>query len=89
MYDPALEVWRQTWVDESGNYWNFVGTRVDDDLSFATPGPVDAENVYRRMVFSDISPDSYHWRWESSPDGEAWTVNLEFDYTRRAEKADA
>ena len=33
--------WRQTWIDESGNYWAFVGTVVDGAPSFATPVPID------------------------------------------------
>ena len=75
--------WRQTWVDEGGSYWAFVGTLVDGDPSFATPGPVDADQVFKRMVFSDITADAFHWRWESSPDGDVWTVNWEIDYRRR------
>jgi len=83
VYDPALDLWRQTWVDEGGSYWHFVGTLVGGDPSFATPEPVDTDHVYKRMVFSDITADSFHWRWESSPDGTAWAVNWEIDYTRR------
>ena len=49
--------------------------------------PVDADQVYKRMVFTDITDDSLHWRWESSPDGPVdgavWTVNWEIEYTRR------
>lgn len=82
--------WRQTWVDESGSYWAFEGALVDGNPSFGTPVPVDPENaagdgaLYKRMVFTDIDPDGFGWRWESSPDGETWTVNWELDYTRRA-----
>lgn len=81
--------WRQTWVDESGSYWAFEGGVVDGNPSFGTPVPVDPENaegdgaLYKRMVFTDIGPDGFGWRWESSPDGGVWTVNWEIDYTRR------
>jgi hypothetical protein len=84
VYDPDLELWRQTWVDESGSYWPFVGTLVGGDPSFATTEPVDGDQLHKRMVFSDITTDTLHWRWESSPDGAAWTVNWALDYTRRA-----
>jgi hypothetical protein len=87
VYDAALDLWRQTWVDDGGSYWAFVGTLVDGAPSFATPGPVDTDSVFKRMVFTGITADAFHWRWESSPDGEAWTVNWEIDYTRRAERA--
>jgi hypothetical protein len=76
--------WRQTWVDEDGNYWAFVGRMVDGGPSFATEDRVDADQLYKRMVFSDIGPDSFNWRWESSPDGEDWKVNWNLVYTRRS-----
>ena len=75
--------WFQTWVDEAGAYWHFVGSLVDGNPSFGTPTPVDADNVYKRMVFTDITEDALRWRWESSPDGGLWTVNWELQYTRR------
>lgn len=80
--DEHTGVWRQTWVDESGSYWAFVGGLVDGNPSFATPTPVDADQVYKRMVFSDIEADGFAWRWESSPDGDRWTVNWEIAYSR-------
>lgn len=83
VHDERTGQWRQTWVDESGNYWSFVGGLVDDDPSFGTPVPIDADNVFKRMVFANISDDSFDWRWESSPDGDTWTVNWELAYTRR------
>jgi hypothetical protein len=83
VHDGHSGRWRQTWVDESGNYWHFVGVLVDGDPSFATPEPVDAEQVYKRMVFSDITGDGFAWRWESSPDGRTWSINWEIAYARR------
>ena len=82
VHDGHSGAWRQTWVDQSGNYWNFVGALVDGDPSFGTPAPVDQDNVYKRMVFSNITQEAFDWRWESSPDGQAWTVNWEIAYTR-------
>ncbi len=82
VFDAAAG-WRQTWVDEGGSYWAFNGTLVDGDPSFATPVPVDADNVYKRMVFTGISDDSFHWRWESSADGSDWAINWEIAYSRR------
>ena len=84
VYNPDLRLWRQTWVDETGNYWHFVGTSVDGDPAFATPEPVDTDTMFKRMVFSDVTADAFRWRWESSPDGTTWTVNWALDYTRRA-----
>ncbi|MEM9565313.1 MAG: hypothetical protein AAGA93_22010 [Actinomycetota bacterium] len=84
VFDRHRERWHQTWVDESGAYWHFVGGLVDGHPSFGTPEPVDADEVYKRMVFTDITDDAFAWRWESSPDRGTWTVNWEIAYTRLA-----
>lgn len=82
--DPTSGRWRQTWADSSGGYWAFVGgPQPDGTFVFATPGPVDAERVHRRMVFSDIHDDSFAWRWEFSPDGVVWEQRWAISYTRR------
>lgn len=83
VFHPQLDVWQQTWVDQGGAYWHFVGDIVDGDPAFATPEPVDDHQLFKRMVFSDIVANSFHWRWESSPDREIWTENWAIDYTRR------
>lgn len=75
VYNPTLNLWRQTWVDESGSYWQSVGSLVNGDPSFGTPEPVDLDQTYKRIVFSNITPQTIDWRWESSPDQREWTVN--------------
>ena len=76
--------WRQTWVDSTGSYWAFVGGRQPDGtFVFGTETRVDAEQVFKRMVFSAISPDSFHWRWEFSDDGERWAERWAIRYQRR------
>lgn len=84
VYDAVSGLWRQTWVDQTPNYWHFEGRLVDGDPCFATPGRVDAEQVLKRMVFSDIGPEGFDWRWESSPDGSTWTLAWALRYARRA-----
>ena len=87
--DAASGQWRQTWADSSGSYWTFVGgPEPDGTFVFATPGPVDAEQMVKRMVFSDIRGDSFAWRWEVSRDGHAWEQRWAISYTR-AEAAPA
>jgi hypothetical protein len=75
--------WRQSWVDQDGNHWAFVGQKVNGDPSFATVGPVDADQLFKRMVFSEIEEDRLHWRWEVSPDEVEWSVRMTVAYTRR------
>lgn len=84
VYNAVLDLWRQTWVDQGGSYWHFVGSLVDGNPSFGTPGPVDADHTYKRMVFSNITPAAFDWRWESSPDAITWTGNWAIAYSRKS-----
>jgi hypothetical protein len=84
VFDPALYLWRQTWVDQGGSYWSFVGRLVEGNPAFATPDRVDADPKFKRMVFTNIETNSFDWRWESSVDGSAWIINWEIAYTRRS-----
>ena len=77
--------WRQTWADSEGSYWTFVGgPQTDGTFVLATTTPVDAQQVYKRMVFSDIEADSFRWRWEFSPDGRDWEQRWAISYRRAA-----
>lgn len=76
--------WRQSWADSDGNCWAFVGgPQPDGTFVFGTPVPVDADQVFKRMVFAEIAADSFAWRWEFSADGEAWEQRWAIRYRRR------
>src|SRR4051794_8995077 len=82
--DPVTDIWRQTWVDSEGSYWAFVGGPQDDgSFVFGTPSPVDADQVFKRMVFSNIAERSFDWRWEFSADGTSWEQRWAIRYERR------
>jgi len=81
--EDSAGTFRQTWVDSAGSYWAFVGgAQPDGSFIFATPERVDAEHVFKRMVFSNIASDSFDWRWEFSADGESWQSRWAIRYTR-------
>jgi hypothetical protein len=82
VHDATKDLWHQTWVDSNGSYWHFVGSRTEEGTIFATPGPVDEDRLVKRMVFSDVEDDSFHWRWESSTDGTTWIERWAIDYRR-------
>ena len=86
--DPATNGWRQTWVDSTGSYWAFAGgRRTDGTFVFGTPDRVDADQLYKRMVFSDIEPDGFEWRWETSSDRRQWTLRWAITYRRNGPPA--
>jgi hypothetical protein len=81
--DPVTGGWRQTWVDSTGSYWAFLGgLRTDGTFVLGTPDRVDADRLHKRMIFSDIGPDGFGWRWESSPDRRQWTLKWAITYRR-------
>jgi hypothetical protein len=82
--DEQSGAWFQTWADSAGSYWTFTGGPQGDTFVFATETRVDAEQVYKRMVFFDISQDSFAWRWEFSADRTVWEPKWHIDYRRMA-----
>jgi len=79
--------WRQTWADSTGNYWALEGSPRADGFSFSVTETEEGERVQKRMVFSDIEPDAFRWRWErSADDGATWEPLWTIDY-RRADGA--
>ena len=86
VFDQREGQWRQTWVDSTGNYWAFVGTPHAEGFSFAVTEIEDDREVEKRMVFFEIEPDSFGWRWERSQDaGNTWDLLWRIDYRRAAD----
>lgn len=83
--DPTGSGWRQTWVDSNGSYWAFVGgPQNDGSFVFGTSERVDADQLFKRMVFHTITAHSFRWRWESSADGARWDEKWAISYQRQS-----
>lgn len=84
MYHAPVGRWRQTWVDNQGGYFALTGGPVGD--TFVLESTRVTENApYQRMVFEDITPQAFTWRWQRSADGGAtWTDAWVIRYTKRA-----
>ena len=75
--------WRQTWVDSTGAYLDFVGVEVDGRIAFQRETTIDGVAVLQRMVWLDVTTDALRWQWQRSRDGGAsWDVVWEIDYRR-------
>lgn len=76
--------WRQTWIDSSGSYLDFVGVEVDGRIAFEREAVEDGQSVRRRMVWTDVAADALTWRWQASTDdGKTWIDAWVIDYRRR------
>jgi hypothetical protein len=83
MYDVATKQWKQTWVDNTGSYLDFVGSMDAGDMVFSREAEVRGKKMTQRMVFRDVKPESLKWLWQKSEDaGKTWTTLWEIDYKR-------
>ena len=90
VFDPHRRLWRQTWVDDAGNYFALTGNRVEGEMVLLCEdhNAPEPDAVYR-MRFFDIERDSLTWAWERSLDGgvtfeELWRLA----YERRPERTE-
>jgi hypothetical protein len=82
VFDSVDHRWRQTWVDNDGNYLAFDGG-LREDGAMELRGMRAGELV--RMLWLDIEGESLRWLWERSPDGgKTWETLWELAYARVA-----
>ncbi len=82
VYNPQSKTWHQTWADNTGGYYTFIGEIEGDKRIFKTEEK-DSRGAMYRMVFSDIEKDSFKWEWQGFRDGfEDWKTVWEIKYKR-------
>ena len=84
VYDRASQKWKQTWVDDSGHYMDFVGRKSGDTFIFQrTWTRPDGWKRQNRMVFKNISEDALTWDWEGREFGaKDWKLLWRLEYKR-------
>jgi len=89
-YRPGLKQWRQNWVDSQNGYFDLVGgpvTGSDHIFYFENKRVTDAQ-PYQRMIFQDVKPDSFVWRWQRKARAEdAWVDSWVIHYRREGAAA--
>ena len=89
VYSPQQKRWNQTWVDNNGGYIAMASEMADGDLAIRTLTRPKAPLVGNRMVFSDVKPNSFMWRWEQTSDGgKTWKLSWQLQYDRAKPKKD-
>ncbi len=85
VFNRRTQEWKQTWVDNQGGYLDFYHV-IDGDKhmfmrEFTAP---NGQKGLQRMVFYNITADSFEWDWERSLDGgKTWTLAWRIHYKRK------
>ena len=84
VYNPNAKLWQQTWVDNQGGYIVLTGNKEGNNIVLKTQErPTQKGKQQMRMVYENITPDSFDWRWEQSTDsGISWKTNWLIHYKR-------
>ncbi len=85
VYNPNSKMWQQTWVDDKGRYISLTGGMTDGKMILNTPErTTPSGKMQSRMIFYNISANSFDWDWQSSTDeGAAWKSNWKIHYKRK------
>lgn len=75
--------WRQTWVDNQGGYIDLEGGPGAAGSFVLTTLPQPGSLKANRMVFTDIKPNAFLWRWQGTQDGKTWVDSWVIRYTRK------
>jgi hypothetical protein len=81
VYDPGIDAWHIFWSDPlKQRYRRQVGRAQGNDI---VQDGQDDTGAAVRWRFTEITPNSFHWLGERSPDGGAsWQLQAEF-FARR------
>lgn len=84
-YDPKAKLWRQHWVDDSGDETYFTGRFESGRLTFrADKETPDGKPLLRQMSFFDLGEDGVRQLGEASTDGgKSWKTEYDLVYRKR------
>jgi hypothetical protein len=84
-YNSKLKEWQQTWVDNEATYLDFAGgLRKGEMVLERETKSSDGSSLRQRMVYKNITGDSFDWSWEQSKDGgNTWLVIWPIHYSRK------
>jgi hypothetical protein len=79
-YDPKADLWHVLWVNARENSTHaFIAREIGSEI---LEGQDNLDHPYR-WIFSQITPQSFHWRSAGSPDsGKTWIVGQEMNVRR-------
>jgi len=84
VYDPKIDAWHILWINPITQVYNtMIGRKIRDEI---VQEYREEEGTINQWIFSEITPNSFHWIGRSSKDGgNTWDVETEF-FARRIER---
>ena len=84
-YDPLSGQWHQTWVDDRGGSLGLDGKFADGRmvLTGSAKNPKTGKTTINRIIWTPLPADQVRQVWETSSDGQSWTVAFDGLYTRK------
>jgi hypothetical protein len=75
-YDPSFDAWHIYWMDPATNaYYQQIGRKQGNDI--VQEGATES-GAFSRWSFTEITPQSFHWKGEISSDkGATWHLVVE------------
>ena len=76
IYNTRTNEWNQTWVDNQGGHFLLLGCIENGNPVFKTKMiDKEGEKIGRKMVFKNISKNTFSWEWLGTNDnGKHWEV---------------
>jgi len=87
IFHNKIDKWRQTWVDNGGNYFDLVGGPApkdsDYDFGLELVHPEGIKAPFLRMIWQIKDKDNLVWRWQEHQAGETkWQDKWVLHYVR-------
>ncbi len=84
IYDPKIDAWRVFWFNPvTQDRTEIVARKIGNDI---IQQGIDDDGSFVRWIFTDIKPNSFVWRGDSSKDGgKTWQLDSQF-VVRRVNK---
>lgn len=83
-YDPKIDAWQIVWIGPANHrVRNLIAKPVGAEIVLED---TCREDGLSRWIFSQITPDSFHWRSVTSKDeGKTWLLKEEMSVRRRSQ----